>query len=277
MTATATDTADGAGAARFRAIISMVGLSGVGVIAVIVALSNVIARAPAGAAHVGPSSLAPDAHYAFGTDVLGRDVMSETVHALAVTFSGAVLAAIIAVIVGAVAGFAVARAPLRLGTVFRGISGVLGTLPVLLLAVVLVTLAGHQFVAMAAGLAASPAIFNRSFDRAMRLARSRHAEYARATGIPGTTLLRRDLVYEVQANFVNVIGRALASTTIVLATLSFLGFGATPPHRDLGLMIAAARTNYLDSWWPMLFPALALILLILFARLSAALDEGEPP
>jgi len=277
VTAIATNAADGVSGARLRTVISMIGLSGVGVIAVIVALSNVIARAPAGAANVGASSLAPDASYAFGTDVLGRDVMSETVHALAVTFSNAFLAAIIAVLVGAVAGFAAARAPLRLGTVLRGISGVLGSVPVLLLAVVLVTLAGHEFAATAAGLAASPAIFNRSFDRAMRLARSRHAEYARATGIPGVTLLRRDLVYEVQANFVNVIGRALASTTIVLATLSFLGFGAAPPHRDLGLMIAAARANYLDIWWPMLFPALALILLVLFARLSAALDEGEPP
>jgi ABC-type dipeptide/oligopeptide/nickel transport system permease subunit len=42
-------------------------------------------------------------------------------------------------------------------------------------------------------------------------------------------------------------------------------------------MIAAARATYLDQWWPALFPALALILLILFARLAAALDEGEPP
>jgi peptide/nickel transport system permease protein len=138
-------------------------------------------------------------------------------------------------------------------------------------------LAGHDLAAVAAGFAAAPAIFNRSFDRAMRLARSRHAVYARATGIPAMTLLRRDLVYEVRVNFINVAGRALASTTIVLATLSFLGFGTSPPHRDLGLVIAAARPNYLLVWWPVFFPALALTLLILFARLAAALDEGEPP
>lgn len=262
---------------RVRTIISAIGLSGVGLIAVVVALSDVIARAPAGAVKVGPPSLAPNAIYAFGTDVLGRDVMSETVHALALTFSSAVVATAIAITVGAIAGFAAVRAPLRLGVVLRGIMGVLGSLPILLLAVVIVGLAGHAFAAIAAGLAASPAIFNRSFDRAMRLARSRHAEYARATGIPAAMLLRRDLVYEVRGNFINVAGRALASTTIALATLSFLGFGAVPPHADLGLMISAARANYLDLWWPALFPALALILLVLFARFAAALDEGEPP
>jgi len=262
---------------RLRAVISAIGLAGLGLIAVIVALSDVIARAPAGTLRAGPPSLPPDIAYAFGTDGLGRDVMSETVHALAVTFSGALLATGIAVVLGAVAGFAAVRAPLKLGVALRGIVGVLGSLPVLLLAVVAVSIAGHEIAPIAAGFAASPTIFNRSFDRALRLARSRHAEYARATGIPALTLLRRDLAYEVRGNFLNVAGRALASTTIALATLSFLGFGAAPPHVDLGLMIAGARASYLDLWWPALFPALALILLILFARLAAALDEGEPP
>jgi peptide/nickel transport system permease protein len=262
---------------RLRAAISAMGLAGVGLIAVVVAFGDVIARVPAGAVKVGPPSLPPQVVYAFGTDALGRDVMSETVHALTVTFSSAVLATIIAIVVGAIAGFAAVRAPLRLGIALRGIMGVFGSVPVLLLAVVAVGIAGHEFAPIAAGLAASPSIFNRSFDRAMRLARSRHAEYARATGIPASTLLRRDLVYEVRGTFLNVAGRALASTTIALATLGFLGFGATPPHADLGLMIAAARATYLDQWWPALFPALALILLILFARLAAALDEGEPP
>ena len=277
MTGTAIKIATPASQSRIRTIISTIGLSGVGAIAVIVALSNVIARVPAGAVNAGPPSLAPDSHYAFGTDVLGRDVMSETVHALTVTFSSAVLATVIAITIGAIAGFAAVRAPLRMGVALRGIMGVFAAVPVLLLAVVAVGIAGHEIAPIAAGLAASPAIFNRSFDRAMRLARSRHAEYARATGIPASTLLRRDLVYEVRGNFLNVAGRALASTTIALATLSFLGFGAVPPHADLGLMIAAVRPTYLDLWWPALFPALALVLLILFARLAAALDEGEAP
>ncbi|HEY2032585.1 MAG TPA: ABC transporter permease subunit [Rhizomicrobium sp.] len=277
MTSAAADISDGAGDSRLRTVISAIGLAGVGLTAVVVALSDVIARAPAGAVNVGPPSLAPNAQYAFGTDVLGRDVLSETVHALAVTFSSAVLAAAIAIVAGAVAGFAAVRAPLRLGTILRALSGVLGAVPVLLLAVVIVGLTSHDFAPVAAGLAASPAIFNRSFDRAMRLARSRHAEYARATGIPDLTLLRRDLVYELRGNFLNVSGRALASTAIALATLSFLGFGAGPPHRDLGLVIAAARANYFDVWWSALFPALALTLFILFARLAAVLDEGEPP
>lgn len=260
--------------ARLGVAIRTVGLAGIGLVAVIVALGDVIAPEPAGFLKAGTPSLAPGVQFVFGTDVLGRDVLSETVHALAVTFTAAVAAAAIAIL-GAIAGFAAARAPWKLGVVLRGLTGVLGAVPILLLAVVAVSMAGHGFVIVAAGLAASPTAFNRSFDRATHLTRSRHAEYARATGIPALTLLRRDLVYEVRANFINVAGRALASTAIALATMSFLGFGTVPPHRDLGLMIAAARANYLALWWPAFFPAVALILLVLFARLAAALDEGE--
>ena len=106
---------------------------------------------------------------------------------------------------------------------------------------------------------------------------STHAEYARATGIAVATLLRRDLTYEFRGTLAAVAARALAAVTIILSTVSFLGFGATPPARDLGLMIAAAKANLFHAWWAAAFPALALIILILCARLAAGLDEGERP
>jgi len=74
-----------------------------------------------------------------------------------------------------------------------------------------------------------------------------------------------------------VAARALAAVTIILSTVSFLGFGTTPPARDLGLMIGAAKAYYLQAWWTAAFPALALLVLILCARLAAGLDEGERP
>jgi peptide/nickel transport system permease protein len=88
-------------------------------------------------------------------------------------------------------------------------------------------------------------------------------------------LLRRDLTYEFRDSFLSIAARALAAVTIVLSTVSFLGYGATPPHRDLGLMIAAARDVYFDAWWTAAVPAAALAFFILCARLAAGLDEGE--
>jgi peptide/nickel transport system permease protein len=261
----------------YQRIAPLVGLAGLGLIAVIVALGDAIAGSTAGAIDAGPYGIGPNAHFLFGTDMLGRDIFSETIHALAVTFGAALIGAIIVVLAGAVAGFAAARAPLRAGSLLRTITGALGAVPLILLTVIFASILGHGLVAIAAGLAAAPVAFNRSFDRAAQLAQSRHAVYARATGIPGATLLRRDLVYEVQGNLIKVSARALAATTIAVATISFLGFGAVAPHRDLGLLIADARPAYFDLWWTALFPALVLGLLILFARLAARLEEGEAP
>lgn len=276
-TAGSTGQASAAAGTGLRTAIRIAGFTGLALIAVLVGMSDVIARAPADAAHVGPVLALPSAVFPFGTDLLGRDLLSETLHALAVTVAYGGVAMLVTLAAGGFAGFVAARLPWRAGAALRWIAGILGAVPALLLAILFAGIAGRSFVPVAAGLAAAPFAFARAYDRARSLAASRHADFARATGIPDSTLLRRDLVYEFRDTFLASAARALAAVTIALSTVSFLGFGAVPPHRDLGLMIAAARASYLDAWWTAAFPAAALVLLILFARLAAALDEGERP
>ena len=264
-------------APALRALIRGIGFCGLALIVVTVGLNNVIARAPAGATGVGPALAAPSTDFPLGTDLLGRDMLSETLHALTITLVQSGFAVLITLAAGGFFGFIAARLPWRSGLILRWIAGILGAVPALLLAILFIAITDRNFAAMAAGLAAAPLAFARTFDRASAMAGSRHAEFARATGIQGATLLRRDLAYEIRDTFLAIAARALAAVTIILSTVSFLGFGAVPPHRDLGLMIAAARSIYLEAWWTAAFPAAALLLLILFARLAAALDEGERP
>jgi peptide/nickel transport system permease protein len=207
--------------------------------------------------------------------VLGRDMLSETLHALTVTVTNAGIAAVIVVIAGGLLGFIAARLPWRAGFALRGVAGIFGATPALLLAILFIGLTDRGLAPLAAGLAAAPLGFARAFDRARALGTSAHAEYARATGISPSALLRRDLTYEFRDTILSVAARALAAVTIILSTVSFLGFGAIPPHRDLGLMIASAREVYISAWWMAAVPAAALAILILFARLAAGLEEGE--
>ncbi len=262
---------------RLRAAIRGVGFVGLAAITVAVAMSDVIARAPADAKGIGPILMAPSAAFPFGTDLLGRGILSETLHALSVTLTQGLLAMVVTLAAGGFAGFVAARLPWRLGDGARALAGILGAVPALLLAILVIGVAGRHFAAVAAGLAAAPLAFARAYDRARTLAALRHAEFARITGIANATLLRRDLIYDFRDTFLTSATRALAAAVITLSTVSFLGFGAVPPHRDLGLMIAAALPNYLHAWWTAAFPALALLLVILFARLAAALEEGESP
>jgi peptide/nickel transport system permease protein len=240
-----------------------------------VSLSDFIANAPAGTANAGPLLAAPSELFRFGTDMLGRDMLSETLHGLSVTVREALPATLVALITGALSGFVAARLPRALALSLRGLIGILSAVPALLLAVLIIGLSSRGWMSVAAGLAAAPVAFVRAFEQAEAQERATHSQYARAAGISAMTLLRRDLVYEFTQSILSSAARALAAVAIVLSTVSFLGFGAEPPHRDLGLMIAAAKASFLQAWWTALFPALALILLVLFARLAAGLNEGE--
>ena len=262
---------------RLRMILQTIGWGGLSILAVVAALSDFLARAPANTQGIGASLEPPTLALPFGTDDLGRDILGEVVHALSVTLEYALTAGVITIMVGSFAGFAAARAPKAFGLVLRWAVGLFASVPGLLLAILLVGLSAKDFAAIAAGLGATPIAFIRAYDRTRREDFSAHARYARATGISPASLLRRDLTYEFRNNFLQSAARAIAAVTIILSTASFLGFGATPPHRDLGLMIAAARPNYLTAWWTAAFPALALVLLVVFARLAAGLEEGERP
>jgi peptide/nickel transport system permease protein len=258
-----------------RKVLVGLGWSGLGLIAITVVLSDFLARAEAGAVRIGPGLARPSPLFPFGTDEPGRDILSETLHALNITVIHALPAALLAIVAGSVFGFVAARLAVPLRLPLRWAMGVFAAVPALLLAILLIGLTARGYAAVAAGLAAAPLAFVRAFDRAQMSGNSAHAEYARATGIAPSALLRRDLAYEVRDKLLSTAARALAAVTIILSTVSFLGFGAVPPHRDLGLMIAAAKPVYLQAWWTAAFPALALLLVILFARLAAGLDEGE--
>jgi peptide/nickel transport system permease protein len=260
-----------------RRILAAAGWAGLGIVALAVTLSDFLARTPVNELHAGPVLAPPSALFPFGTDLVGRDVFSETLHALSVTAAEGMQAVVLAILAGGLLGYVSAHLSRPAGLLLRWVFTVFAAIPALLLAIVLIGLTSHGFASMAAGLAAAPLAFVRAFDRAHRSAAARYAEYARATGISPSMLLRRDLAYEFRDMFLPIAARAFASVTIILSTLSFLGFGAAPPHRDLGLMIGAARTSYLDAWWTAAFPALALVILILLARLAAGLDEGERP
>jgi peptide/nickel transport system permease protein len=262
-------------AASLETVLRTAGWVGLGLIAVAVSLSDFLTSVPADATNIGPLLAPPSEVFRFGTDVLGRDMLSETLHGLGVTVRAALPATLVALATGALAGFVAARLPRPLALALRGIIGILSAVPALLLAILIIGLTSRGWASIAAGLAAAPFAFVRAFEQAETQERAMHSEYARAAGISAMTLLRRDLVYEFTDTVLSSAARALAAVTIILSTVSFLGFAAEPPHRDLGLMIAAAKGTFLQAWWTAAFPAVALMLLILFARLAAGLNEGE--
>jgi peptide/nickel transport system permease protein len=219
----------------------------------------------------------PSETHVLGTDMLGRDILSETLHALSVAMADAGIGFAAALLFGTFGGLMTAHLFGGTGTLLRLLAGVVAAVPAILLAILFAVLFGYAYAALAAGLAVAPAQFVRSFDRTRALLSAPQADFARASGITPTALLRRDINHTLAASFASLAARGFAGVIIAIATMSFFGFGSAPPARDLGLMIASARPVMDTAWWTAAVPMGALLLSVLAAHLAGGLASEDRP
>ncbi|MGN6610401.1 MAG: ABC transporter permease [Angustibacter sp.] len=242
-----------------------VGLGLLGVMAALAVLAPLVA--PHDPEAVDPARIMqpPGGTYLFGTDSLGRDVLSRTVFALraslAVAVGSVALSAALAIPLGALAGYfrrwvdtAISR-PLDL----------LLVLPPLLLAVALITILGPG--ALVAGIAIAliylPILARVMRGSALETAALPYVEGARARGAGHLRVLVGHVVP-------NSVGPVLVQVSIlggfalqIEAALSFLGLGTQPPTPSLGLMLADGRNTLTQAPWAEVFPGLVLALAVL--------------
>jgi ABC-type dipeptide/oligopeptide/nickel transport system permease subunit len=252
------------------------GLIVLAVLAVLAAAHRELAPYTLDQTNTGPVLASGSMAHLFGTDALGRDMLSETLYALAISMSDACVGFLVAMATGMLLGFAAGHLLGRFGIAVRVFMGVAASIPPLLLALLLSAAFNRGSVALAVGLATAPFTFVRVYDRVRAFLVDRHSIFAHAGAEP-MTLFRRDVIYEFHDLLAMSSARAFGSVAITLATMSFFGFGAAPPARDLGLMIASAQSFLPNAWWVAAAPALTLIVLVLAARLAAGLAENERP
>ena len=214
---------------------------------------------------------APSSEHWFGTDNLGRDVFTRTMlggrQALLVTSISTVLAITWGGLLGVLLGLVGGRLDellMRLVDAFLSIPWIL----VLLLIVVMVGFSPGVLILTLGFFYGIPVI---------RMARAATHDVvaldfvtaARARGEARSTIVRRELLPNVLD--VLLVEGAMRWSWMLLAfsSLSFLGFGVTPPTPDWGLMISSARTFMSFAPWAALAPIVALSSLIIGINLSA--------
>ncbi|MGQ0741873.1 MAG: ABC transporter permease [Alphaproteobacteria bacterium] len=253
------------------------GVVGLGILMMVAIFAPLLAPFGPGTLAAGTPLTGLVPGHPFGTDTLGRDIWSETLYGLGVTMRDAGIGFAVVLAAGTASGFLAAHTFGRVGVLLRLGVDVLTSIPALLAAILISSILGQGLAAFAAGLAAAPMAFARAFDRARAQLATPAAEFARATGVDDIALFRRDFLCEARDTLLPTAARAFAAVAITLATMSFFGFGAVAPARDLGLLIAASQSELTAAWWAALFPALALVLVVLFARMAAGLSGGERP
>ena len=203
--------------------------------------------------------------YPLGTDALGRDVLSRLMYGGRASLVVALVSIGISTVVGTGLGLVAGYAGGWVDTVIMRAVDVVLTLPVILLALIFVVIAGPSLWVVTAIL--TLVLWSR-FARLVRgeaLAwkQREFVQYARGAG---STPLRIMLVHVLPnlLNSVIVLATLQVGFAIVVeASLSFLGAGAPPPAPTWGGMIAAGRTYMETAWWLVLFPGTAIVLTVL--------------
>jgi peptide/nickel transport system permease protein len=198
----------------------------------------------------------------FGTDHLGRDVLSRTMHgarvSLTIGFAAVAVGSLIGATVGIIAGY-------RRGwfdTVVMTLADAQLAFPFILLAIGIIAVLGPSFPTLVVVVGLSGWMTYARVLRAQVLV-LRSREFVDAIhGLGGSTarIVLRHILPNVLSSLVVIATLELARAIVLEATLSFLGLGIQPPTPSWGGMIHEGR-EYLDSaWWISTFPGLVLML-----------------
>jgi oligopeptide transport system permease protein len=202
----------------------------------------------------------------FGTDDLGRDLYSRTIQAtgtsLMVGLVGAVMALIIGIAWGVIAGFYGGW----LDSVMMRIVDILLAVPLVLMLILILVVAGRSFTALFIGLGAVSWLTMARIVRAqtMALKGREFIEAARASGVSEVMIIFRHILPNLIG--VVIVYASLLVPDMILAEsfISFLGLGISEPNTSLGSLISAgAGTMAYGTLWQLLFPLSFYVVIII--------------
>jgi peptide/nickel transport system permease protein len=203
-----------------------------------------------------------DKAHLLGTDHLGRDVLSRTIHGARVSLAVGVAAVAVGGLLGASLGLLAGFRAGWIDSVVMTVADAQLAFPFILLAIGIIAVIGPSFPTLIAVIGLSGWV---SYARILRsqVLSLRSREFVEAVhGLGGGALriVARHVLPNVLSSLVVIATLELARAIVLEATLSFLGLGIQPPTPSWGGMIHEGR-EYLDSaWWISTFPGLLLML-----------------
>ncbi len=223
---------------------------------------------------------APSAEYWFGTDDIGRDVLSRIIWGTRASLLAGVVSVSISLLLGVPLGLAAGYLGGLTDAFISRVTDAFLACPFLILAIALAAFLGPSLsnAMIAIGISATPIFVRLTRAQVLNVKVEDFIEAARALGNPRWRVVLRHVLPNITAPLIVQATLAIAAAVIAEASLSFLGLGQQPPAPSWGSMLNTAK-NYVDNApWMAIWPGLAIFALVLaFNLLGDGLRDALDP
>jgi peptide/nickel transport system permease protein len=205
---------------------------------------------------------APSAAHPFGTDQVGRDVLSRVMYGARISPVIALFVLVISVAIGVPLGLAAGYFGGIVDEIIMRITDVFLAFPALLLALAFAAVLRPSITNTVIAISVTwwPWYTRIIRGQAASVARRPFVESARASGISHVRILVRHVLPNSITPIIVQVSLDVGGVILTASALSFLGLGAQDPTPDWGLMVSQGQAFFTTHWWLVTFPGLAILL-----------------
>jgi peptide/nickel transport system permease protein len=212
---------------------------------------------------------APSAQHWFGTDDLGRDVLSRVMYGARASLMAGAISVGIALSIGVPLGLLSGYRGGFIDALISRITDAMLACPFLILAIALAAFLGPSLsdAMIAIGISATPIFIRLTRGQVMVVKVEDYVEAARAIGNPRWRIALFHILPNIMPPLLVQATLSIAAAIIAEAALSFLGLGQQPPAPSWGSMLNAAQRFLTNAPWMAVWPGLAIFLVVLSLNL----------
>jgi peptide/nickel transport system permease protein len=224
----------------------------------------------------------PSAAHWFGTDELGRDVLTRVIYGARASLMAGAISVGIALAIGVPLGLLAGYRGGFIDALISRMTDAMLACPFLILAIALAAFLGPSLgnAMIAIGISATPIFIRLTRGQVMSVKVEDYVEAARAMGNPRWRIALVHILPNIMPALLVQATLSIAAAIIAEAALSFLGLGQQPPAPSWGSMLNAAQRFLTNAPWMAIWPGLAIFLVVLSLNLVGdglrdALDPRE--